>query len=209
MKKILFLLLFNILPLLAQDCTAPMILPYKKDTLSLCQQGRYPLLLLKRDGQEISLWDSTISKKVIRINWTDIAIDNNNCSFMGVVRYEAVNCFVYLKRNQQNNKWELAGFYEFDRIGRDSWAYSWNVYANGTIFICKHADKPPYVSPPSMYRFNEWGDMEIYNLQNVQLRDLNIPHPGLWIPSTITDSLRRKNFPPYYEHVEILPPPIK
>ena len=210
MKKILFLLLFNILPLLAQDCTNLRTIYRGKDTLNLCHQGRYPLLMLHRDGKEIVLWDSTMNKKIKYINFTNIALSGDRCSFIGTNSPDKGTLFfIYVKKSERSLKWGLAGFYQFNITSMSGYYHKLEILPDGVMFLCQNLRDTLGVSTPQMYRFNEWGDMEIYNLQNVQLRDLNIPHHGLGFSSTITDSLRRKNFPPYYEHVEILPPPIK
>ncbi|MBL7786739.1 MAG: hypothetical protein JNM36_12595 [Chitinophagales bacterium] len=202
-------MLFNILPLLAQDCVVAKTIPRGKDTLSFCLQ-RYPSLVLHRDRKEIVLWDSTMSKKIKHINFMNIALSGDHCSFIG---YTSVDkgplVFIYIRMNRNTGKWGLAGFYQFNIISMSGYYHKLEILPEGVMFLCQNSRNTLGVSAPQIYRFNEWGDMEIYNLQNVQLRDLNLPHQGLWIPSTITDSLRRKNFPPYYEHVEILPPSVK
>ncbi len=210
MKKILFLLLFfNTLPLLAQDCLVSETISKGQDTLSFCLQ-RYPSLVLHRDGKEIVLWDSTMSKKIRLINFTNIELRGDHCSFIGYTREgNGPSVFIYVKKSPQTLKWGLAGFYHFSLNSMTGYYHKLEILPEGVMFLCRNLTEPPYIAAPQMYRFNEWGDMEIYNLQNVQLRDLNIPHPGLGHFSTVTDSIRRKDFPRYYKHVEILPAPVK
>jgi hypothetical protein len=157
------------------------------------------------------LWDTSMVKIVGSIDKTDFVLDKDTFGENGIrgtvftFRTDQAE-LISTGYNTKGNKYLLLGYQNYKMSKETCKPTTTYLIGVHTLFYYSPCD-----TLPQIYRLNECGELEIYELNEIRLRDKSIPLPG--IPNLAEmELLHEKKREPYYYYLEQknkLMPPIK
>jgi hypothetical protein len=200
-KNVLFLFCVIVFsPLSAQ--TNPQLLWQKiinGDTINVYQEKNHTPKITRlnsaiKTNEEIIWLNSNSNTQIITV-WRDFfMIENNKCSFIG---YVSENLYALVVLTYTDKKvWELTGFQTIFIVECGSCFKKMSLVDIGTMYLYESGMK----KIPKIYRINQYGELEVYELNGIYPRDKAIPLPGI-IGLESIEQTRSKHHEFYYQEL--------
>lgn len=159
---------------------------------------------LVQGEQTIILWDTSMLKVIAPIDKTDFMlydnVDSNGSdmafTFKTMSNNNAQAQLVSTAYDRETNKYLLKGCHTYPVGTRTCQPIINQLIGTHTLLYYSPCD-----TLPKIYRLNNYGDLEVYLLNEIRPRDKSIPLPGL--PNLVAiEQAREKKREPYYDLLE-------